>query len=145
MAKSKESFNKREKEKKKAQQKQQKAERLGERKSSAKKGKSLDEIDEDGNLSTTPPDPSKRREVNVEDIQIGVVRQEEEEEEGPRTGVVDYFNSSKGFGFIKDRQSGERIFVHINQLSEPISESDKVTFEIGSGPKVPMAINVKKA
>lgn len=148
MAKSKESFNKREKEKKKAQQKQQKAERAEERKSMAKKGKSLDEmmayIDENGNISTTPPDPSKRREINVEDIQIGVVHAPEEEEDAVRTGVVGYFNYSKGFGFINDTKTRERIFVHINQISEQLNENDRVSYEIGSGPKGPVAIKVKK-
>lgn len=52
-----------------------------------------------------------------------------------RTGTVAFFNTSKGFGFIKDSQSGESIFVHMNALSSPIKENDKVTFEVERGPK----------
>ena len=61
MAKSKETFNKKEKEKKRLKKKQEKMEKMQERKANAEKGKSLDEmmayIDENGNLSSTPPDP----------------------------------------------------------------------------------------
>jgi hypothetical protein len=65
MAKSKETWNKREKEKKKIKQRQEKQEKMQERKSNAGK-KSLDDmlayVDEDGNITSTPPslrkDPS---------------------------------------------------------------------------------------
>jgi hypothetical protein len=66
MAKSKETFNKKEKEKKRLKQRQEKREKKEERKANAKKGKSLEEmmayIDEDGNISDTPPDPRQKRE-----------------------------------------------------------------------------------
>jgi cold shock CspA family protein len=61
-----------------------------------------------------------------------------------RTGVVTFFNDAKGFGFIKDLVSQESVFIHVNQLQEPIKENDKVTFEVEMGPKGPSAINVKK-
>ena len=38
---------------------------------------------------------------------------------------------------------GESIFVHATSLTEKINENDKVTFEIGSGPKGPVAVNIK--
>ena len=148
MAKSKETFNKREKEKKRLKQQQDKKEKMQERKASASKGKSLDDmiayIDEDGNLSSTPPDPKKRKAINVEDIQIGVPKYEAEEQETVRQGVVSYFNDAKGFGFINDAKSGERIFLHINQMSEPVYENDKVSFEVESRERGLTAVNVKK-
>jgi len=149
MAKSKETFNKREKEKQRQKQRQEKREKMEERKANASKGKSLDDmmayIDENGNISSTPPDPRKKREINVEDIQIGVPKYVPgEEESAERTGIVTFFNSGKGFGFINDLQSGERIFVHVNQLTERIGENDKVSFETESGPKGLSAVNVKK-
>jgi len=59
MAKSKQSFNKREKEMKRIKQRMEKAEKKEERKANNNKGKPLDEmlayIDENGNLSSTPP------------------------------------------------------------------------------------------
>jgi cold shock CspA family protein len=149
MGRSSETFNKREKEKKRLKKAQDKAEKMEERKANAKKGKSLEDmiayIDENGNFTSTPPDPSKRKEINLEDIQLGVSRPQEEEEEGPRNGQVTFFNSAKGFGFIKDSQSGESFFVHVNELTEQISEGDKVLFERGSSHKGPVALSVKKA
>ncbi len=149
MARSGETFGKKEKEKKRAKDKQEKAEKMEERKANAKKGKSLDEmmayLDENGNLSTTPPDPRKKKSFKSEDMQIGVPKQEaRQEEEAIRTGVVAFFNESKGFGFIKDKQTGESVFVHINQLTERITENDTVNFEVEMGHKGPSAINVKK-
>lgn len=149
MGRSSETFNKKEKEKKRLKKQQEKAEKMEERKANAKKGKSLDDmmayIDENGNISSTPPDPSKRREISIEEIELGVPKREALADEDPiRTGVVNFFNNAKGFGFIKDSQSGESVFVHVNQLTERISEGDKVSFEVQMGPKGPNAINVKR-
>ncbi|MFB6457873.1 cold-shock protein [Chitinophaga sp. Hz27] len=147
MSKSQETFGKKEFEKKKQEKRQAKEERKGERQAKSNKGKSLEDmmayLDENGNITSTPPDPSKRREINAEDIQIGVARQQEEVPEIERTGVITFFNESKGFGFIKDAKSQESIFVHVNQSQDPLRENAKVSFEIGSGPKGPIAIKVK--
>ncbi len=149
MGKSQATFGKKEKEKKRLKQRQDKAEKMEERKANAKKGKSLDEmmayLDEDGNLTSTPPDPSKKKAFNPDEIQIGVPKQEEREEgTTTRTGVVNFFNETKGFGFIKDGQTQESVFIHVNQLSAPIKEGDKVTFEVERGPRGLSAFNVKK-
>jgi len=149
MGKSQETFSKKEKEKKRLKQRQEKEEKMEDRKANAKKGKSLDEmmayIDENGNISSTPPDPRKKKTFKQEDMQIGVPKQEAGlEEDAIRTGVVSFFNDAKGFGFIKDLKSQESIFVHINQLQEPIKENDKVIFEVEMGPKGLNAVNVKK-
>ncbi|WP_326992228.1 cold shock domain-containing protein [Chitinophaga sp. 212800010-3] len=141
---------KRDKEIKKAKARQEKMERKEERKANSSKGKSLEDmmayIDEDGNITSTPPDPNKKKEINVEDIQLGPARQVAEEPVGSpvRRGVVKFFNESKGFGFIIDQQTQNSIFVHIKQLLEPIKERDQVTFEIENGHKGPSAVNVKK-
>jgi cold shock CspA family protein len=149
MARSSQSFNKREKEKQKAKERQEKRERAEERKANAKKGRPLEDmmayIDENGNISSSPPDPSKMKTFNAEDIVIGVPQyQEEEDEAGPRTGTVAFFNTTKGFGFIKDSRSGESIFVHISKLTEPVQEGEKVRFQTEMGAKGPVAINIQK-
>jgi cold shock CspA family protein len=148
MGKSKETFNKKEKEKKRLKQKNEKLEKMAERKANTKKGKSLEDmmayIDENGNISDTPPDPRKRKVVDAESIQVSVPRQEQREEELIRTGTVIFFNDDKGFGFINDAITGERVFIHINNLTEPIREADKVVFEIEMGPRGAGAVNVKK-
>ncbi|MEO6069212.1 MAG: cold shock domain-containing protein [Chitinophagaceae bacterium] len=150
MAKSQETFGKKEKQKQKNKKRQEKAEKMEDRKANARKGKSLDEmmayIDENGNISATPPDPRKKKVFNQEDMQIGVPKHVPgEEDEVVRIGMVSFFNETKGFGFIKDSQTGESVFVHVNQLSEPIKEGNKVSFEVEMGAKGPTAIKVKKA
>jgi len=62
-----------------------------------------------------------------------------------QTGTVKFFNDSKGFGFIKDNESNEEIFVHISGLVDDIREDDEVTFETAQGKKVLNAVNVKLA
>ncbi len=144
-----ETMGKKEKEKKKAKNKRDKEERKEERKANNNKGKGLDAmmayVDEDGNLSDTPPDPKKKKEINVDTIQLGAAKREPiDPADLIRSGVVTFFNDAKGFGFITDLKSQESVFVHINQVSEPIKERDKVTFEIEMGPKGSNAVKVKK-
>jgi cold shock CspA family protein len=149
MARSKESFNKKELEKKKAKKKQDKQERKDERRNEAKKGKSLEDmiayVDADGNIVSTPPDPSEKVEISLEDIQIGVPRQAEPSPEDLiRTGIISFMNEAKGFGFIRDLQTQESIFVHVNEMETRLGENEKVNFEVVSGPKGYSAINVRK-
>lgn len=149
MGKSQETFSKKEKEKKRLKKQQDKREKMEERKANAKKGKSLEEmmayIDENGNISATPPDPKRKVQIKQEDIQIGVPKQVPlSEADLIRNGVVTFFNDTKGFGFIRDLQTQESIFVHVNQLQDRIKEHDKVSFELQKGPKGPVAHNVKK-
>jgi len=141
-----ESWNKKDREQKKKKAKKDKAEKMQERKEKTKG--SFDDmiayLDENGNLSPTPPDPRKRVEVKLEDIQIGVPEYvPPTQAELTRTGKVTFFNTAKGFGFIKDHVSQESIFVHANNLSVAIKENDKVTFEVEPGQRGPMAVNVK--
>jgi len=141
-----ETFAKKEKEKKKAKEKQDKAQKMKERKANSSKGKSLEDmmayLDENGNLSSTPPDGRKRKEINLDDIQLGAAAIIPDDP--IRHGVVSFFNDAKGYGFITDEKTRENVFVHSNQLSEPIKERDKVTFEKERTPKGFSAINVKK-
>jgi cold shock CspA family protein len=143
-----ETWNKKEREKKKKQQKKEKAERKQERKENDKP-KSMDDmlayIDENGNLSSSPPDPRKMKIIRSEDIEIGVPKQQPiDPADLIRTGIVTFFNESKGYGFIKDLQTQESVFVHVNGLREAIKENNKVTFEVEMGPKGANAFNVKQ-
>lgn len=150
MAKSQETFNKKEKEKNRLKKQQEKREKKEERKANASKGKSLDDmivyVDENGNFSSTPPDPAKKRTINQEDIRISVPSQEDIDPATLiRTGTVTFFNDSKGYGFIKDLKSQDSIFVHVNSLKTPIKQGDKVTFDVEMTPKGPSAIDVQLA
>jgi len=148
LAKSTATFSKNEKEKARLKKAKDKKEKAEERKANAGKGKSLEDmmayIDEYGNITSTPPDPSRKLKVNAEDIQIGVAKQEDVPHDTVRNGVVSFFNESKGYGFIKDLQTQESIFVHINALTEPLKENNMVTFETEQGAKGLTAVKVKK-
>ena len=148
MARSQETFSKKEREKQQRKKQQEKQEKMKERKNNKEKGKSLEDmmvyLDENGNLSDTPPDPKKKKIFRQEDISVSVPKLEDRKPDEPRTGTVAFFNTQKGFGFINDAESGERIFVHANELSEMIQENDKVTYLIGNGPKGLVALNVMR-
>lgn len=143
-----ETWNKKEREKKKQQAKKEKAEKKLERKEHSKNGNNLDSmmayLDENGNLTSQPPDPRKKIVVNAEDIVIGVPKQAPlNPEDLIRKGIITFFNDSKGYGFIRDAATQESIFVHVNSLTEPVKENNKVTFEVEMGPKGANAVNVK--
>ncbi len=148
MGRSQESFNKKEVRNKKEKKRKEKVKKKLARMESEKKG-SLDDmmayVDEFGNISSTPPDPNKKKvSVKLEDIEISIPNKESLPQPDPiRKGIVSFFNDSKGFGFIKDTETKESIFVHINNVLEEIKENNVVRFEIGMGPKGPTAVQVK--
>ncbi len=150
MGRSQETYSKKENEKKKIAKRKEKAERKEERKANSNKGKSFEDmlayVDENGQLTSTPPDPNKRKVLNLEDIQLGA-RQEiaVDPADKIRNGVIISFNESKGYGFIKDLSSQESIFFHVNGLLTQVKERDKVTFETEQGKKGLNAIKVKTA
>ena len=138
------SFNKKEREKKRRKRKQEKAERKLRRKEEGVKSAEFMYVDQDGNLHATPPDPSQKLKVSAEDIDISVPKQEKSEvSKFARNGIVKFFDTSKGYGFITDSASGQSLFVHMENLVDRIKENDKVTFEVGSGPKGKIALKVK--
>jgi len=59
-------------------------------------------------------------------------------------GTVKFFNVSKGFGFIVEKDSGKEYFVHSSGLIDQIAENDKVQFELAEGRKGLNAVNVKR-
>jgi cold shock CspA family protein len=148
LGRSSETFSKKEKEKARLKKSKEKKEKAEDRKANGSKGKSLEDmmayIDEHGNITSTPPDPSKKIRVNAEDILTGIPKKEDIPYDTVRNGIVSFFNEAKGYGFIKDMQTQESVFVHINSLKEPLKENNLVTFETEQGPKGLSAINVKK-
>jgi CspA family cold shock protein len=61
-----------------------------------------------------------------------------------KTGTVKFFNSEKGFGFIKG-ENGQDIFVHATGLNDEIQENDEVTYETEEGRRGVNAVNVRLA
>ncbi|MBX9852538.1 MAG: cold shock domain-containing protein [Cytophagaceae bacterium] len=146
MAKSQETWNKKEAEKKKEKKRKEKEQKKEERKAN-KGGNSLDDmmayVDEYGNITSTPPDPTKKIKVNEEDIQISIPKHEDGPKgDGMRTGTVTFFNESKGYGFIKDKDTQESIFVHVKSLIDPIKENSRVTYKVEKSPKGLSAVEV---
>jgi cold shock protein len=60
------------------------------------------------------------------------------------TGTVKFFNTQKGFGFIKHDDSNKETFVHASGLIDQVKENDKVEFEVKEGQKGMNAVNVKR-
>ena len=148
MGKSQETFNKKEKEKKRLKKKQEKLQKKEDRKAHSDKGKSLEDmfayVDYNGNICSTPPDPTKKNVIKIEDIQIGISKQAPiDPADLIRKGTVTFFNESKGYGFIKDHETQESVFVHVNDLEGPVKENNKVTFETEMGQKGINAVRVK--
>jgi len=45
-------------------------------------------------------------------------------------GTVKFFNETKGFGFIRDNESGKEYFVHVTGLKDKVRDNDNVSFEV---------------
>ncbi|MEL6250750.1 MAG: cold shock domain-containing protein [Bacteroidota bacterium] len=138
------SFGKKEREKKRQKRKKEKAERKKRRKEEGVKSEEFMYLDEDGNLTSTPPDPTrKKKKIDPSTIEISIPKKEDVEFDPIRQGKVKFFNTEKGYGFIIDKETQESYYVHAESLESPIDAYDIVSFEISEGPKGLRAINVK--
>lgn len=63
------------------------------------------------------------------------------------TGIVKWFNDSKGFGFITPDGGGEDLFAHHSAIQmsgfKSLKEAQKVEFEVAKGPKGLQATNIR--
>ncbi len=141
------SFNKKELEKKKQNKRQEKQKRKEERKASG--NRSFDDmiayVDENGRLTNSPDDIAQKQEIDVDNIAVSTPRKAEEEKETVLKGRVEFFNPSKGFGFIKDTGSTEKYFFHISSAPPMIMEGKMVTFELERGQKGMNAVRIEIA
>ena len=147
MGRSQETFGKKEVRIRKEKKRKEKEEKRALKKNEVKKSGFDDMIayvDEFGMISSTPPDPDKKTVIDAESIELKITKNKPEAApDFLRKGIVTFFNDSKGFGFIRDLESRQSVFVHANNLLEPIRENNVVTFGIGKGPKGPSAMKVK--
>ncbi|QDO94843.1 cold shock domain-containing protein [Formosa sediminum] len=149
MAKSQQTYNKIEKEKARQKKREEKLKKKEARKAESKDSQGIQfaYVDQYGNLTDTPPDPSEKIKVEAEDIVLGVPKKDDsdiEEVDPIRKGKVSFFDSSKGFGFIIDAENSEKYFCHVSGLLDTIVENDKVQFELERGMKGMNAVRVKK-
>ena len=118
---------KRENEKKRLAKREEKLKRKENRKTNKS---SIDDmiayVDEYGMISSTPPEENvKKKEINLEEIMIATPKKEDEEPVILR-GRVEFFNESRGFGFIKDLSGVEKYFFHVNNVVTEIKEGNVV-------------------
>ncbi|MFT6245447.1 MAG: cold shock CspA family protein [Crocinitomicaceae bacterium] len=146
MARSSETFGKKEQKKKKQMKKKDKMMRKEERRSNSEGGdldKMMAYVDENGQISDTPPDPTvKKKVIKAENIEIGVPKKEDVVYDPIHHGRVSFFEHSKGYGFIKENDSQESYFVHINNCNDEITEGNNVSYELEKGPKGMVAVKV---
>lgn len=150
MAKSQQTFNKSEKEKKRLKKREDKRKKMEARKlakaENGSKGIEFAYVDHNGNLTDTPPDPSLKIKVKAKNIEISIpktLESEKQEIDPVRNGKVSFFDTSKGFGFIIDTENQEKYFTHVSGLIDEIAENDKVSFELQKGMKGMNAVKVK--
>lgn len=121
-----ETFNKKEREKKKRQLRQEKEQRKQERKEQSRNGNNLDEmmayLDADGNLTHLPPDQQHRYHRKPDNNST-------KDDTGFRTGTIKFIDYKKGFGFIIDSITHESIFVQTNVLPATLDKTGKVKFK----------------
>lgn len=140
------SSNKRENEKKKLSKRKEKQEKKEERKNKSG-GSSLDDmiayVDENGMITSTPPEMREKEEVDIDTIAISTPKKTEDDEPAELRGRVEFFNQSKGFGFIKDLASANKYFFHISNAPENLQENNIVFFELEKGPKGMNAVRIR--
>jgi len=148
MGRSQQSFQKKEVQKRKEKKRKEKAKKAAERKEAGKS--SMDDmiayVDENGRLTDTPPDPTNKTKTKAEDIEVSVPKMDDSMRPDPiRRGRLTFYNDSKGYGFIRDAETQESVFVHVNEFQDDIVEGNMVSFEVEKGPKGPAAVRVKLA
>lgn len=137
-------FNKKQREKKKQKKKRDKRDKREQKKLSTNKPPEFMFVGADGNLTPNAPDPSLRRKVSLEDIDVSVPPSEKSgESKFEKAGFVKFLNYEKGYGFIISDEGDESYFVHVDNLQGPIRDGDQVVFEAGRGPKGPIAEQVR--
>lgn len=146
MGRSQETFNKKEVRNKKEKKRKEKEAKRQARRDGEKS--SMDDmiayVDENGMLTDEPIEPGKKKSVKLEDIEISVPKGSAREDIDPeRKGTVSFYNDSKGYGFIKDMETKQNVFVHANNVIGEIKEGNLVTYEVEMGQRGPTAVRVQ--
>ena len=138
-------FSKKEFSKKKSKKLQDKIQRREDRKTNNDKNKSLEEmlvyVDINGNFTSVPTHLQNREEDLAKAKKAG--RELSNNSETEFKGIVTFY-SEKGYGFITEDKTGQNIFFHQAQLTQPVVKHDKVSFNKESSPKGDRAVNITK-
>lgn len=60
-----------------------------------------------------------------------------------KTGFINFFNRSRGYGFIRSKETDAKVFFHITEVEGRFSVGDRVKFDLGQNPKGLVAKNVE--
>ncbi|MCL3778789.1 cold shock domain-containing protein [Prolixibacteraceae bacterium JC049] len=146
MARSKETFGKKDVRSKKEKKRKEKEKKRLERKEQGKKGNFDDMIawvDENGMITDTQPDLTQKKEIKAENIEIAIPKAEFRVNLRIRTGKLKSFDEMKGFGFIVDSETRDSIFVHQSDCESELKAGMLLQFETEKGLKGLKAVNVK--
>ncbi|MGV0847262.1 cold shock domain-containing protein [Empedobacter falsenii] len=137
------STSKKENSKKKALKKLEKLNKRENRKENNNKGKSLEDmivyVDVLGNFTDVPP--------HLQDKEADLLNNKRLESDNRDVfieGMVDIYNDSKGFGFIKVPTSNDKIFFHFKESKELLKVGDQVQFKKEMSEKGFRAIQISK-
>lgn len=141
------STSKRDNEKKRQSKRIEKQKRKEDRKTSSNKGASLEDmfayVDENGQILSAPPEITKKEPTDLDSIMISTPKKEDIDENPLYKGRVEFFNESKGYGFIKDLNSVKKYFFHISAAPSTIKEGNLVSFELERGTRDLNAVNIQ--
>lgn len=140
------SFNKREIEKNKQQKRKEKQQRKEDKKNNPTSSfeDMIAYVDENGVITDTPPDLTRKQNIDIEDISISTPKKEDIEDPILK-GRIEYFNPDKGYGFIKHLGGTNKYFFHISSAPASIIEGNMVTFELERGQKGMNAVRIALA
>ncbi|MDH6303917.1 cold shock CspA family protein [Parabacteroides sp. PF5-5] len=144
------STSKRDNEKKKQSKRLEKQRRKEDRKTNNNKGATLEDmfayVDENGMITSTPQEAKvedENEDMGLDHIMISTPKKTATEEDARRKGRVEFFNDSKGYGFIKDLDSVKKYFFHISAAPKDIKEGNFVSFELERGTRDYNAVNIQ--
>jgi CspA family cold shock protein len=60
-----------------------------------------------------------------------------------KTGVIKFFNDSKGFGFVIEDESNTEYFLHVSGCIDEVREGDRIGFDLKEGRKGLNAVDVR--
>jgi CspA family cold shock protein len=63
------------------------------------------------------------------------------------TGIVKWFNPTKGYGFIQPEQGGSDVFIHISALEKAgiatLNEGQQISYEVSTNKGKTSAVNIE--